>query len=900
MILTLDFETEAIDNRPNYPPRPVGIALKIDDADPKYFAFGHPTGNNCEEEFIVGVVRSLIEQADVILMHNAAFDGAILVEKWNLPLDWGKVRCTMIQAFIDDPYSELGLKPLAERLLCLPPEERDNVREWLVKNHVVAANNKKWGAFIAYAPGDVVAPYAEGDVTRTYHLYQYFSGTLSMNQLDAYRREMDLLPIVYNMERRGVNIDKELLRGDIKIHEQHLVDLDASICKILGCMVCVDQDAALADAIEAAGLSKGFASTPTGKRSVAKESLLGAVADPHLLGMLLERAAVATCIRTFMLPWMAQVEAHGRLYVKWNQVRNYSDTGARTGRLSSSPNLQNCLEGDAEVLTPAGWVRLDALPDVCLVAQYDCGEISFVQPSRVIRQDYTGELLEFSSRNHTLSYTPDHRVLVKPFGAADFEDRTAEMITSSTDWVLPVAGDYYGGTGVFSDLDVAKLFVAIRADGSVKPSSIEFGFKRPEKMQRLRELLTKLGITWNEHVSTNGANYFNLHAHPVLAELRQFSSKHYAAWVLNLSVEERNAMLDEELYWDGHAIGDRIRVDSSVPADCYWLQIMAVLSSRACSTAKTTFGEYVSYTKKAQPTLGFRPGPKTFCRKPWNDKVYCVTVPSSYFLVRRKNCVHITGNCPTEWESLMAQFAKLDYVPTIAMPQIRKYIIPDEGMEFVSADYGAQELRLLAHFSGGRLLDALQLDPDADLHMIAANIAGISRKVAKTLAFAILYGAGVARIAEQLHITVEEATRVKMKYLQALPEIKAFQDVVQRRGASRSYVTTLGGREYYSEHPKVVNGRYRTFDYKLVNYLIQGSAADQIKQAMINFVHNRPPSDKAQLVLSVHDQLVVQCPIAHVAKESARLKRAMNSSFQNILDYTVVSDISHGRNFAEV
>lgn len=598
MILTLDFETEAIDNRPKYPPKPVGVSLKIDDAKSKYFAFGHPTGNNCEEEFIAGVTRSLIEQADIIVMHNAAFDASVLAEKWNLPLDWSKLRCTMVQAFLADPYGELSLKPLADKLLDMPPVERDAVREWLIKNGVVAANNKKWGAFICYAPGDVVGPYAEGDTDRTYLLYQYFTHTMSLNLLNAFKREMDLMPIVWEMEKRGVNVDQQLLRADTRLYEQHLVDLDAGICKILGTQVCVDQDAALADAIEAAGLSKGFAATPTGRRSVAKESLLGAIADPQLLGMLLERNSVATCIRTFMLPWLEQAEQYGRLYVRWNQVRNYSDTGARTGRLSSSPNLQNI---------------------------------------------------------------------------------------------------------------------------------------------------------------------------------------------------------------------------------------------------------------------------------------------------------------PTEWENLLAQFAQLKYTPTVAMPQIRKYIIPDEGYVFISADYAGQELRLLAHFSGGRLLSALQRDPKSDLHMIAANIAGITRKVAKTLAFAILYGAGSARIAEQLHITVEQATAVKRKYLAALPEIEKFQAIVQRRGATRSYVTTLGGREYYSESPRVIKGRFCTFDYKLVNYLIQGSAADQTKQAMLNYTLNRAPGKPTgQLVLTVHDQLVAQVPTVHVEKETVRLQHAMNSSFQDVLEYQVISDMSSGLNFSEV
>src|SRR5574343_360450 len=87
------------------------------------------------------------------------------------------------------------------------------------------------------------------------------------------------------------------------------------------------------------------------------------------------------------------------------------------------------------------------------------------------------------------------------------------------------------------------------------------------------------------------------------------------------------------------------------------------------------------------------------------------------------------------------------------LTQVRKYIIPDPGMIFIGRDYSAQEMKLLAHFTNGALLRALQEDPTKDVHLIAAGIAGITRKVAKTLGFAVLYGAGVGRVAETLGIS---------------------------------------------------------------------------------------------------------------------------------------------------
>ena len=595
-LIALDFESDAIADRPDYPPRPVGISICVDgesDKD-KYLAWGHPTENNCTLDFAKRQIVSAMDDSDIVF-HNASFDTSILIEKLELPVDQEHVHDTMVQAFLLDPFGELSLKPLAEKHLGMPPTERDAVKDWLVAHAGVQASDKSWGAHIAKAPGKLVGAYAIGDGARTLGLHNIFVPRIKeAGMYNAYRREMDLMPHIMAMERRGVNLDGASLRRDTDYYFGKLDELDEEIQSMLGCRVDIDSNAQLADAIEAAGMSSGFATTPTGKRSTSKESLIGAISDPQLLGRLLVHGSIATCLRTFFQPWLAQYYKNGRLLIRWHQVRNYSDTGARTGRFSSSPNLQNV---------------------------------------------------------------------------------------------------------------------------------------------------------------------------------------------------------------------------------------------------------------------------------------------------------------PVVWEGLKRQLDKIGYVLPFELPSMRKYIIPDPGMAFIGRDYSGQELRLLAHFTQGKLLQALKLNPKEDLHQIAAKLANISRTEAKTLAFAILYGAGVGRIAESLHMSVDEATRVKKRYLEALPEIKEFTGFVQSKGKSRDYVTTLGGRNYYAQKPAVVEGRFKSFEYKLVNYLIQGSAADQTKQAMLDYART---TVSGQIQLSVHDQLVIQCPIADVWQECELLKTAMNGAFQDVLDYEIVSDEAIGYNFAEL
>lgn len=185
MLVTLDFETEAIDIRPHYPPKPVGLAIKFDNAPGAYYHWGHPDSHDVYEEVeAVNMVRNAFRHLDwQFIFHNAPFDCSILEEVWALDVPWDRCHDTMLMAFLADPYGDLGLKSLAEKLLGDPPAERDAVRDWLVASGIVSTTSKSWGAHIAKAPASIVGPYAIGDVERTYKLFQYFKEALTQRGL---------------------------------------------------------------------------------------------------------------------------------------------------------------------------------------------------------------------------------------------------------------------------------------------------------------------------------------------------------------------------------------------------------------------------------------------------------------------------------------------------------------------------------------------------------------------------------------------------------------------------------------------------------------------------------------------------------------------------------------------
>jgi DNA polymerase I-like protein with 3'-5' exonuclease and polymerase domains len=180
MLVALDFESEGIESRPDYPPKPVGLAVYTDnDNVPYYMAWGHPTENNCTKEFAVRKLQSLLTNpANEFIFHNAPFDCSIIEERLGLEVPWEAVHDTMLQAFLLDPFGELSLKPLAELHLGEAPVERDAVRDWLVAAGICRSNDKAWGAHISKAPGGLVGTYAIGDVRKTLNLYKKFKSMI--------------------------------------------------------------------------------------------------------------------------------------------------------------------------------------------------------------------------------------------------------------------------------------------------------------------------------------------------------------------------------------------------------------------------------------------------------------------------------------------------------------------------------------------------------------------------------------------------------------------------------------------------------------------------------------------------------------------------------------------------
>jgi DNA polymerase-1 len=202
--------------------------------------------------------------------------------------------------------------------------------------------------------------------------------------------------------------------------------------------------------------------------------------------------------------------------------------------------------------------------------------------------------------------------------------------------------------------------------------------------------------------------------------------------------------------------------------------------------------------------------------------------------------------------------------------QIRGCFAADEGSVLIVAHYSQIELRIVAHLSGEPTLIEAFMRGD-DIHTrTAAEVFGLPedqvgvqhRRFAKAVNFGIIYGISAFGLSQNLGISREEAGDYIDKYFERMPRVKEFIDQTVETARARGYVSTLFGRRRPIPELASSNFQQRSLGERLaVNSVVQGTAADIIKVAMIN-CHRRLAEEEwqAKLVLQVHDELVFEAP----------------------------------------
>ena len=238
---------------------------------------------------------------------------------------------------------------------------------------------------------------------------------------------------------------------------------------------------------------------------------------------------------------------------------------------------------------------------------------------------------------------------------------------------------------------------------------------------------------------------------------------------------------------------------------------------------------------------------------------------------------------------------------------LRQAFVAEPGHRLLVADYSQIELRILAHLSGDAgLVDAFARD--LDIHTAtAARVAGIdpsavdpdARRTAKMINFGLLYGMEAFGLAQRLGIGRDEAEAHIDAYFAQFPDVRNFMRGIVEEARRVGYTTTLLGRRRYL--PELVSSNFRdrqAGERMALNAPIQGSAADIIKKAMIELDRElRARESRAEMLLQIHDELVLEVPEEEVESVTALTRTVMEGIVS--LGVPLRVDTASGANLAE-
>jgi DNA polymerase-1 len=242
---------------------------------------------------------------------------------------------------------------------------------------------------------------------------------------------------------------------------------------------------------------------------------------------------------------------------------------------------------------------------------------------------------------------------------------------------------------------------------------------------------------------------------------------------------------------------------------------------------------------------------------------------------------------------------------------IREAFIAPSGWKLISADYSQIELRLMAHIAGEtRLIEGFL--NNADVHRLTAGtLLGIpadevtkeQRNQAKIVNYSLFYGKGVYGLARDLRMSIAEAKAFIDNYFSKYPAVREWMDGNAERARELGYTITLFGRKRPFGGLDSPSRQVREASERAaLNAPIQGSAADLCKLAMIRAEQMFGESDlQARMLLQIHDELLVECPVEEVEATSAILREAMENAAEGFvhLSVPITVDIGSGDNWLQ-
>ncbi|HMB31906.1 MAG TPA: DNA polymerase I [Desulfohalobiaceae bacterium] len=240
-------------------------------------------------------------------------------------------------------------------------------------------------------------------------------------------------------------------------------------------------------------------------------------------------------------------------------------------------------------------------------------------------------------------------------------------------------------------------------------------------------------------------------------------------------------------------------------------------------------------------------------------------------------------------------------------PRMRQCFVANHNKSLIAADYSQIELRILAHMSQDpHLLTAFSNKEDIHtrtacllFNKISSDISDDERRKAKTINFGLIYGMGPQKLGRELSLSLQKAKEFIQIYFQELKQVRAFYDQISEQAKEKGYVTTISGRRRLLKDINSRNDNLAQQSVRMaINTVIQGSAADIIKIAMIEVDTDQQLREehRAELILQVHDELLLEVPEDSAQSAGERLAQIMSQVYPLLVPLTV--EWGQGKNWS--
>jgi len=550
---------------------------------------------------------------------------------------------------------------------------------------------------------------------------------------------------------------------------------------------------------------------------------------------------------------------------------NFNIAGTNTGRFASSVSDfgTGCVRPTAEALTPFGWKQLKDLKDGDIIAQYNNGAVEFV-PASFHWEDFSGDLISYTTEQITLTVTPDHRVLSKDYKGRSVTTTARDTFINYSQRQIPVAGKYVGGSKT-----VPAYLAMLMADCSKEGTVWRASWKKDRKLVRFFKLMKEAGITYNE-VNTNRTGYSR---YTIYADINL--PKTYGPWILDLTYESARALVDEAKYWDAHIRGNSFIFYTADKEEAKWFQTLCHLvgygtTLRLSKNSKEAYGnQSIIYSVNVKPRDHVQVLRKHWGYTPYEGKVGCPQVPSTYWLVRENGFISVTGN--TNLQNVTAS--------------LRSVFVADPGYKLANLDLEQADSRNVGALCWNAFVEShgekwagayLDLCESGDLHTNVCKMASPNlgwgelvhedgrpwsdreiadqpayrhktyRDNAKVLGHGSNYLGTPPTMASHSKLPRKLVEEFQKNYFSALPCIPEWHKTIFYELEQFSFLTTpFGRRRYFFGRPKEAATRREA-----VAYQPQSMTADEINTGILNLWR----ANRVQLLVQVHDSILFQYP----------------------------------------